>query len=707
MTSGQPAEVSEPISPELVLVAPPDVARAARERLEDSSLTERRQLHAVVAYPSPAVAEPAPRARRWSKRLLTAVVALGLALLAALLLFGATGLDRSALSESRSLNGSDVNLEHPEWGEGNTRYVRVAGVAYIDGIGRMEAGPSARYISNRIFNDVGQNIFSQNNVSQWGWVWGQFLDHTFGLRNEQRGKSMPIPFDSKDPLERFKNDLNAIDFARTPAAPGTGAATPRHQINTVPSFIDAFAVYGGTDARLEWLRKGPVNGTLSDSSPSLLLPGNYLPRENARHDVASAPAMDLMGPLVGNRANAVVAGDVRANENIALTATHTLFAREHNRIVSLLPNTLSSDDRFQIARRIVGAEQQYITYNEFLPALGVQLSTYRGYDPNVNPSISNEFATVGYRVHSMVHGELEPDAPATIYRPKQIDAFQKEGVRVEHEGGSVKLVIPLDLAFGNPDLLEAVGLGPLLKGLSGERQYRNDEQIDESMRSILFQIPKPGNRDPRSCGAPVVQPKCFSDVQDLGAIDIQRGRDHGIPHYNQLRIAYGLAPRRSYTAITGESTARFPRSRLINRRDPIDDPNILDFTKLKDGDGKVIRPKSDEAGEDVVSATRRTTLAARLRAIYGAGNVNKVDAFVGMLCEPHVRGTEFGQLQLAMWRRQFESLRDGDRFFYLNDPFLDRIRRQYGIDYRRTLANIIRMNTGVTVRPDVFKAPSS
>lgn len=104
---------------------------------------------------------------------------------------------------------------------------------------------------------------------------------------------------------------------------------------------------------------------------------------------------------------------------------------------------------------------------------------------------------------------------------------------------------------------------------------------------------------------------------------------------------------------------------------------------------------------------RRTTLAARLRAIYGAGNANKVDAFVGMLCEPHVRGTEFGQLQLAMWKRQFESLRDGDRFFYLNDPFLDRIRRQYGVDYRRTLANIIRTNTGVIVRPDVFKAPSS
>src|SRR4029077_18970635 len=101
MTSGQPVEVSEPISPELVLVAPPDVARAARERLQDLSGAERRPPHGVAAYQGPAVAEPAPRARRWSKRLLTAIVALGLALLAALFLLGATRLDRRRPPESR------------------------------------------------------------------------------------------------------------------------------------------------------------------------------------------------------------------------------------------------------------------------------------------------------------------------------------------------------------------------------------------------------------------------------------------------------------------------------------------------------------------------------------------------------------------------------------------------------------------------------
>jgi hypothetical protein len=75
-----------------------------------------------------------------------------------------------------------------------------------------------------------------------------------------------------------------------------------------------------------------------------------------------------------------------------------------------------------------------------------------------------------------------------------------------------------------------------------------------------------------------------------------------------------------------------------------------------------------------------------------------------MISEAHVPGTEFGELQLAMWKQQFRKLRDGDRLFYLNDPYLEVIRARYGITYRHTLADIIRMNTGATVADDVFHA---
>jgi hypothetical protein len=348
---------------------------------------------------------------------------------------------------------------------------------------------------------------------------------------------------------------------------------------------------------------------------------------------------------------------------------------------------------------VVGAEAQFITYSAFLPDLGVDLPSYRGYDPNVNASIGEEFAVVGYRAHSMIHGEFEPKYHEGEFSDSQLAAFERQGLTVEHDAGVVTIVIPLVIAFGNPGLVEKIGVGHLLDSLGAEAQYKNDEQIDNSLRSVLFQVPKPGVPDPTVCGSPVISPDCFTGVSDLGAIDVERGRDHGMPSYNNLRKAYGLAPVTSFTAITGESTSSFPSDPKINPRDPINDPNILDFVALKDAAGNPL-PLGTQSG--AVVGIRRTTLAARLRAIYGS--VNNVDAFTGMVSEKHVAGTEFGPLQLAIWKKQFAALRDGDRFFYANDPALATIRSRYGIDYRRTLAQLIKDNTGVTTQPDVFEA---
>ena len=324
-------------------------------------------------------------------------------------------------------------------------------------------------------------------------------------------------------------------------------------------------MYGDSAERLEWLRRYGDEG----DSAELLLPGDYLPRADARGDAAHAPPMALVGRLLMSPSRARVAGDLRANENVALTATHTLFAREHNRIVDALPESLSDEERFQIARRVVGAEQQYITYEEFLPALGVELSDYDGYDADVNASITNEFAVVGFRAHSMVHGELEPSAPDGTYSDEELAAFAAQGIGVEHEDGLVVLVVPLNLAFANPDLLERIGLGPVLKGIGGEPQYKNDEQIDNQLRSVLFQIPKPGAPNPAGCLEGPTLPDCFAGVVDLGALDIERGRDHGMPTYTALARAYGLKPKTNFVGITGESSASFA-ARSRGRREPPD-----------------------------------------------------------------------------------------------------------------------------------------
>ena len=551
-------------------------------------------------------------------------------------------------------------------------------------------------ISNRSLNDLGQNLFSERNISQWGWAWGQFLDHDMGLRDETPAEDASIAFDQHDPLESFTNDYGALSFNRTPAAPGTGVSSRREQVNTVSSYIDGSQIYGVTPERLDWLREGPANGDPDDNGARLLLPGNYLPRVDARANPATAPKMDVMGRLAGQPGLARVAGDVRANENIALTAIQTLFAREHNRIVAELPHTLSENLKFEVARRIVAAEIQYITYNEFLPALGVKLTKYDGYHRRVNAGLTNEFAAAGFRSHSMVHGEFEVAYEDGDYTAAQLATFHASGIDLGDEGDDQALTIPLSVAFGNPDLVELVGLERVLGSLSAERQYKNDEQIDNTLRSVLFEVPKPGTTDPTACQAPVVDPQCFSGVADLAALDIQRTRDHGIESYNDMRHAYGLKRKHSFTAITGESTDRLGGF-------TISDPKILDFTELRDRDGNVIALGSPKAEAEAVTGVRRTTTAARLKAIYR--DVDDVDAFVGMSAEPHVAGTEFGELQLAIWKDQFQRLRDGDRFFYRNDPVLQAISVYLGVSYRHSLADIIEtnaLNTAVAVGPDVF-----
>jgi len=266
---------------------------------------------------------------------------------------------------------------------------------------------------------------------------------------------------------------------------------------------------------------------------------------------------------------------------------------------------------------------------------------------------------------------------------------------VNQDGSNISLTIPLNVAFFNPDLLQLIGEGPMLSTLA-ESQYRNDEMFDNGMRSVLFQVPTTGS-DP-TCVDQVDFTPCFTGVTDLAAIDIQRARDHGMPTYNQLRQAYGLAPKTSFTAITGESTDQFPAG------SGVDNPNSLTFTSAADINGTAATIGD---ADGTTSVTRASTLAARLRAVYG-GNVNAVDAFVGMVSEPHLAGSEMGELQTAMWVKQFTAFRDGDRFFYGNDQGLSTIKSTYGIDFHTTLGQVIARNSDLPaadINSNVFLVP--
>jgi hypothetical protein len=603
--------------------------------------------------------------------------------------------------EAQSLNGVNNNPNRPNAGAAGTRYLRIGPARYADGLSQQASGPNARAVSNRIFNDIHVNVFSDRGVTQWGNVWGQFVDHNVGHRDEA-GAGANIPFNSADPMESFTNTLGVVPFNRSVAAPGTGVSNARQHLNTENSFLDAEAVYGTSDARLDWLRSGSLDGNPDNNAGTMLLPNSYLPRADLRGNASAAPTMAVDGRLLSTPSKAVIAGDVRANEQALLTSVQTLFAREHNRIVAALPSNISQQDKFQLARAVVIAEIQNITYTEFLPAMGVSLPGYTGYDPGLDPSTAHEFATVGYRAHSIIHGEMETTTNISRYSQATLNTLSAQGVEVLPDGaGNVTLKVPDNLLFFNPNLVEQVQLGPIMAGITGESDYRNDETIDNQLRSILFRVPTSANP---SCLDGPTMPQCFSGVVDLGAIDLQRGRDHGMPLYNQMRNAYGLASKTSFTAITGESTESFPADPLLTPGNEINDPNCLDVIARFDIKGN----PTDAVADNATRVVRRCTVAARLKALYGS--VSNVDAFTGMMAEKHVTGSELGELQLATWKDQFGAARDGDRFFYLNDPLQSFIRNNFGIDSRKTLAQVIAANTDVpaaALPANVFRIPGA
>ena len=653
--------------------------------------------------------------------------------------------------EIQSLDGSGNNIANPTQGKAGEIYRRVGDANYANGDG-LVAGPEPREVSNRVFNDLQINLFSENRLTHLVFGWGQFLDHTFGLA-QGGDESADITWNENDPLEEFTNDVGHIPFNRSE---GTTVVEngPREQINTVSSYLDSWNVYGGDEGRLDWLRESTtelgkdLNPT--NNSAYLELDNGYLPTRQfladkyTGGDLSEVPQMDFMSRLQGDPGAAVLTGDVRANENSALTSLHTLFAREHNRIVDLLPSDLEEQTKFDIARKVVIATQQHITYSEFLPTVGVELDSYHGYQDDVDASLQNEFATVGYRAHSMVHGDF--DFPTRLLSADDLAILEAQGALADGDLDEGVIEVPVNTQSGNPSVIPKVGLGPAFEAFA-EINYNNDEQIDNQLRSILFQLPvfsEPEFTD----GPPIVN--LFSAVVDIGAIDIQRGRDHGMPYYNDLRETYGLDRVTSFTEMTGENVAEIKQfldntelngfdldgspieingEHLIDNWEDVDlnDPSMIDFLAVLDRDGNLVADPVEIAeilatpnGEvEGVTAIRRTTKAAMIEAIYREfipGDeteiqaLDLVDGFTGMLLEEHIDGSEFGELQKEIWSDQFTALRDGDRFFHLNGSEredLEAIKENFGIGYQHNLGDIIAFNTDLdrdAIEENVFIA---
>jgi len=515
----------------------------------------------------------------------------------------------------RSINGSNNNISSSSktnWGAAGITLFREMPAQYgpsdpsgaMGGINR----PSPRAISNAVIDEP-VTQFNTLHLSTLVYQWGQFLDHDMSATPTGTTEYVPIPLPSTEVIFTEAIPFNRSDYQMTTDARGNKL---RQQLNMITSFIDGSNVYGSDSKRATWLRT-MRNGKMKTSS------GNFLPYNTGNGELSGA--IDLNAPEMANDSDhhvkTFVAGDDRAAENPVLTSLHTLFVREHNRICdSLIRIGMRNDEQmYQIARKIVGAEIEAVTYQEFLPALGVILQPYSGYKDNVRPDIMNSFATASYRIgHTMVSD----------------DVLLRDNNCEEVGPGEMELID----VFWTPQITATYGIDAFIKGASSHDQYETDTRINSVLRNFLFV----------SASSPV------RFGIDLGSLNIQRGRDHGLPDYNTARLFY-----------TGKAARRF---------------------------------------SDITSVD---SLADSLQMLYKS--VNNVDLWIGILAEDHLPGKSVGRTMNAMLKAQFENLRDGDYYFYLNDPYLpNAIRDQIK---RTKFSDIIRRNTGLSnIAVNAFRTDS-
>jgi len=426
---------------------------------------------------------------------------------------GGGGSGDSEVFEARTINGAENNRAHPEWGMAGIPLMRIAPAVYDDEMSQPTGADrlSARDVSNRCCWQEGV-LSNRAGASNYLWQWGQFLDHDITLSEPDRpGEAFDIAVPMGDPMfDPMATGEMMIPMDRSAPMPGTGTdpLNPRNQFNKLTAYIDGSSVYGSDAERAAALRSNDGSGRMRTSAGDLL-PFNTDGLENAEAAPGEVPDPTFF-----------VAGDVRANEQVGLTAMHTLFVREHNRLASRIAADepgLSGDEIYERARARVGALIQVITYNEFLPMLlgPDALGAYSGYRDDVDASIDATFSTAAYRVgHTML-------APVLA--------------RLDGDGNPIAEghLALRDAFFAPSRIVEEGGIEPLLRGLAAGYAQEVDIQVVDDIRNFLFGPPGAGGFD-------------------LASLNIQRGRDHGLMDYNLTRMAFGLAPVTSFDEISSD-----------------------------------------------------------------------------------------------------------------------------------------------------------
>ncbi|XP_044742236.1 peroxidase-like isoform X2 [Chrysoperla carnea] len=419
----------------------------------------------------------------------------------------------------RTYDGSCNNLKGTN-GKALTSYKRLIPPMYSDGVQEPRRSitkrplTNPRYISAMINDDKLVTPIDRTKTLAFT-LWGQFIEHDLAhtVSRHMVSNDKPIQccdmYDSSLSPRHIHPDCMQIDISEDdPVYSSDYVSCMRYvrsqittnqqckfshvnQMNEATHFLDGSHIYGNNEQKAKTLRRFQ-NGLLKTSSYST---NEYLQLSNNSE-------IDCQQSKNGI---CFTSGDSRVNYHPQLTIMYTIWTREHNRIAKELKRlnpTWNDEQLYQEARRIVIAEIQHITYNEWLPLLmgpNYEFDSNK-YNPNIDPSITNSFATAVLRfLNSMVDGNIQ----------------------LSDESRNVIQTLKLSDYFNRPQIIVEDGyFDSIIRGFTSNKSPKSDLYFTQELTTKLFKGSYYG--------------------YDILALDIQRSRDHGLPSYNHYREACGL-----------------------------------------------------------------------------------------------------------------------------------------------------------------------
>lgn len=327
-------------------------------------------------------------------------------------------------------------------------------------------------------------------------------------------------------------------------------------------------------------------------------------------------------------------GNPRGDENAFLLTMGVFWFRVHNYYANWIKEQTgwTSDERlYNRARQWTIAAHQKTVFYDWLPIfLGLpddKAPSYKEYQRAVHPGVTHIFQSAAMRFgHTLV-------PPGVVRRYKNCSVIRSPNTAPRDIG---KNGVRTCNSYWNPqDAVEETDIDPLLMGMASQITEREDNIITPDLRGSVF------------------GPLEFSR-RDLMAVNIQRGREHGLPDYNTARRSYSL---KSVTCRKDINPEAYDTS----------DPMYSELGHMRAAIDRFVRlhrngiDREDNVSCNIFGQTYKEDDPAKVGA---DPTFDDMDIWPGGLLETRTSGP--GELFAAVILDQFERIRDGDRFWFEN-----------------------------------------